>query len=385
MLSLAACSGLPSSGPSALSIQRQATVEVRTDKTDAGLNYALVDVSSAILPYFDSYQAESLQSLAGQGGPAPNFMFGFGDVVTVTIYESQPGGLFIPQSSNTAGNFVQLPQQTIDRQGNITVPYVGSVKIAGRPLTEVQNDIQKRLASKAIEPQVIISTADNRSDKVSVLGDVNTAAELPLNPAGERILDVIARAGGLSAPAIETSVTVERGSRHVTALFANIVTNAKENIYVRPGDTIYVNRERRTFLAFGASGVNGRFDFRESNLTLGEALGEAGGLLDNRADPSQVFLYRHVPRSVLQKAGVDTSQFTGDTIPVVFRADLRDPATFFAVQKFAMQDKDIIYVSNAPTTELAKFLSVINGVSNTATSVVINASDTKDALQNLAK
>lgn len=47
------------------------------------------------------------------------------------------------------------------------------------------------------------------------------------------------------------------------------------------------------------------------------------------------------------KLGIDTSKFPGQEIPVIFRANLRDPSTFFASTKFPMQDRDIIYVTNS--------------------------------------
>ena len=168
-------------------------------------------------------------------------------------------------------------------------------------------------------------------------------------------------------------MTLERRGRQATVLFDTLVEIPKENIYVSPGDTVYVNRERRTYLAFGASGLNGRFDFEESDLSLGEALGKAGGLLDNRADPAQVMLYRTVDRRTLEKAGVDVSKFTSNEVPVIFRANLRDPGAFFAVQKFGMRDKDIIYVSNSDSVELIKFLELINAISSTYSGVVGDA------------
>ncbi len=70
-----------------------------------------------------------------------------------------------------------------------------------------------------------------------------------------------------------------------------------------------IERERRTFVAFGASGFNGRFDFEETSLSLSEGLGKAGGLLDSRADAEQVMLYRIAPKALLTKLGVDLSRF----------------------------------------------------------------------------
>jgi polysaccharide export outer membrane protein len=70
-------------------------------------------------------------------------------------------------------------------------------------------------------------------------------------------------------------------------------------------------------------------------------------------------------------------------VPVIFRANLRDPSMFFAVQQFVMEDKDIIFVSNSASTELSKVLDVINGVSNTTSNLPANAVTTKNAIDEL--
>jgi polysaccharide export outer membrane protein len=247
----------------------------------------------------------------------------------------------------------------------------------------VQQEVEDLLANRAIEPQVVITVVRSRSSQVSVLGDVRSPAKFELSPAGERVLDMISQAGGLSAPGIETYVTLQRRGQTATVLYNHLANTPSENIYVAPGDTIFVNRERRTYLAFGAAGLNGRFDFEESDLTLGEALGKAGGLLDGRADPAEVVIYRTVHKDLLGKLGVDASKFAASEIPVVFRANLRDPAAFFAVQKFAMQDKDIIYISNSDSVELLKFLDLVNSVSSTASGVSSDVVTTRDALRAL--
>jgi polysaccharide export outer membrane protein len=384
LLSATGCSMLPSAGPDHSRIQSDAAIRVRAASVADTAPYALVDISSAILPYFDQTQNLSLHDgLKAANGPAPQAMLGTGDVVTVTVFESQAGGLFIPADGSRPGNFVTFPAQSVDASGNITVPYAGVVRVADRPIAAAQTEIEDRLSNRAIEPQVIISATDSKSNRLSVLGDVNQPAELDINPSGERLLDIISRAGGLKGPAVESYVTVRRGSRSATQLLATIATDARENIFVRPGDTIYVHRDRRTFLVFGASGLNGRIDFDESNLTLGEAMAKSGGLLDNRADPSQVFLYRAVPRATLDKAGIDTSRFAGDEVPVIFQADMRDPAMLFAMQQFRMQDKDVLYVANAGSVTLSKFLSMVNGISDTSAAVPANLVKTRDSVEAL--
>jgi polysaccharide export outer membrane protein len=383
--SLSSCAVLPAAGPGYRAIADGATTKSTSTSKSVGISYAMVDINKHIAKIFDYTVINSLDKGFGGGrGPAPDIPLGIGDVIQVTIFEAQAGGLFIPDDAGSRpGNYITLPSQTIDHEGMINVPYAGPVKAAGRPVSEVQDDIQKRLANRAIEPQVVITTTLSRSSNVSILGDVNTPAQLEVSPAGERVLDVIARAGGLNAPGYETYVTVERKSRQATVVFRTLVDNPKENIFVRPGDTIYVNRERRTYLLFGASQQAGRIDFEDSNLTMGEAMAKGGGLLDARANPSQVFLYREVDRKTLAEAGVDVSKYQGDVIPTVFRADLRDPAIFFAIQQFKMKDKDIIYVANADAVELTKFMAIVNDISGTTANVPSNAVTTNNSIKRL--
>ena len=381
------CTSLPSSGPSMRDVESQAVAKVTTAKKaqSVGIDYVLVDLNKAVLAHIPSTTSSSLVGGFGGGrGGAPSLPLGIGDVVQVSIFESQSGGLFIPNDAGSRpGNYVQLPQQTIDHNGTLSVPYAGRVRANGRPVEDVQREIEDVLANRAIEPQVVITKVQSRSAQVAVLGDVRTPAKIELTEAGERILDVLSEAGGLSAPGIETYVTLQRRGKSATIQYDHLVATPAENIYVAPGDTILVDRERRTYLAFGASGQNGRFDFEESNLTLGEALGKAGGLLDARADPSQVLLYRVVEKTFLTKLGVDTTRLIGETVPVIFRANLRDPAAFFAVQKFPMQDKDVVFVSTSASVELLKFLQIVNSVTSTASGVSSDAVSTRDAVREL--
>jgi polysaccharide export outer membrane protein len=380
LLLLSSCTSLPRSGPDQHTVESNATVKVEGAERKVGIDYALVDINNHVLAYASDTTSESLSGSFGGGrGGAPQIVLGVGDIVSVSVFESQSGGLFIPADAGARpGNFISLPKQTIDRQGNISVPYAGKIRAAGRPVDEVQLDIASRLANRAIEPQIVISIDESRSMEASVLGDVKEPKKIELSPAGERILDVISEAGGLSSPGAETTVTVQRRNRSVTVSYDTISARPTENIFVQPGDTIIVNRDRRTFLAFGVTGESGRFDFDDSDLTLGEALAKAGGLLDDKAEPRSVLLYRTVDKSFLDKLGVDSHKFTSDKVPVIFRANLRDPSGFFMAQKFPMQNKDIVYVSTSDSVELVKFLTILNS----ATSSVANIADTRDSIRN---
>lgn len=262
-ISLAGCTTLPRSGPSHQAIDKDASVRLVAKNKKASVDYALVDITKHVASKFDYTIINSLEKGFGATrSPPPETPLGVGDIIEITIFEAQAGGLFIPSDAGSRpGNYITLPKQTVDRSGSISVPYAGTIKVAGRSVGDVQTEIEGRLSNRAIEPQVVISTTLSRSNMISVLGDVNTPAQLNLSPGGERVLDVIARAGGLSATQYETYVNVQRRGREATVLFRSIIDRPAENIYVYPGDTVYVNRERRTYLVFGATEQAGRIDF----------------------------------------------------------------------------------------------------------------------------
>lgn len=383
---LSGCTALPRSGPDDAEFEKQAAVHVTTKDRKVGIDYALVDINKSILSSFaEAAQASIRDSFGGGRGGPPEIPLGVGDIIQVSIFEAQAGGLFIPTevAGSRPGNYITLPSQTIDRSGTLTIPYAGRIVAAGRPKEQVEQEIEEKLSNRAIEPQVVITTVTSHSSEVAVLGDVNKAGKFEVTSAGDKVLDVISAAGGISAPSIETYVTMQRNGKTGTISYDKLQTTPAENIYVAPGDTVLVNRERRTYSVYGAAGLNGRFDFEDTKLTFGEALGKAGGMLDSRADPGQVFLYRKVSRKTVQGLGIDTARFSGNEIPVIFRANMRDPSSFFAVQQFAMQDKDIIYISNSDSVELVKFLNVLNSVTSTTSGAVTDAQDAKDAANSI--
>lgn len=372
-VALSGCDTLPRSGPDDGSIEGGATASLRAEHDVSALQYVLVDIATGVLDYLTDPGPGSLfGSFGGGRGPSPELQIGTGDVIQVSIFESSAGGLFVPSDAGSRpGNFVTLPQQTVDKSGFISVPYAGLVKAGGRTLSQVQRDIEQRLVNRAIEPQAVVALIEQRSNQVTVVGEVGSPQKLTLHAGGDRILDVIAKAGGIRWPGYETFVTLQRGGRKATIYFNTLVTNPAENIFAVPGDTVYVYREQRSFLAFGASGLIGQFKFEQERLALADAVGKAGGLKDDRADPRQVFLYRLEDRRVLEKMGVDLSRFPADKtkIPAVYRTSFRDPSSFFVAQKFPIRDADIIYVSNADQVELFKFLTLVTGVTGATAQV----------------
>jgi polysaccharide biosynthesis/export protein len=351
-LSCGGCIITPASGPGSLAID--------VGLSDRGVQYGLVRITPDVIKLLSEYEPHGIAGTFPDKRPPPEIKFGIGDVVSVSIFEAAAGGLFIPiEAGVRPGNFVTLPNQAIDTGGNVSIPYAGPIRAAGRTPTQVQQAIVEAIRNRAIDPQAVVALATQNTSLISVLGEVNTPNRFPAQPAGERILDAITRAGGIKEQGNESWVVLERNGKRASVPFGAMIYDSANNIWVHPGDTIYVYREPQTFLAFGAAGQQGQFNFDQWRLTLAEAMAKAGGLLDIQADPASVYLYRREPRQLAEKLGVDCSKFEGPTVPVIYNVSFRDPAGYFLGTKLAMRNKDVVFAANAASVEIIKINALI--------------------------
>jgi len=371
---IAGCAAMPGNGPDSTSVINNAQTAARTTTATLGYSYILVDIESDNIPLIASSDVVADASFGITADVIPEIRLGVGDVIQLTVFESEAGGLFIPREAGVRpGNFVVLPPQEIGRNGKITVPYAGELTASGQTPETLESNVEQRLAGLAIEPQVTVTLLERNFAQATVVGSVENPGKYAVGTGGDRILDLIGKAGGTTTDDFSTFVTLSRMGFSVTVPYELIASTPSENIYVAPGDTINVTSELKKFYIFGASGV-GEYAFNVADVDLRTALSLASGLNDSAADPSQVFIYRLENRDVLAAMGFDVASLTsggGDTVPTIYRADFRKPDSFFMAADFGIRDGDMVYVTNARAVEFGKFFNVIRTV--TGNSVAIDA------------
>jgi len=370
----AGCSALPTAGPTVRDVQHQ---EVKDNEQ----RFDLVDLDEKVVRALLARSADSFQARFRKYSRPPQAKIGVGDSVVVSIWEAAGGGLFgaSPTEHVSAGSrSVTIPEQIVGQDGAISVPFAGRIPVAGRVPVEVQKAIEQRLAEKAIEPQAIVTVTRSVANSVTVTGEVVAGARVPLSVKGDRLLDLIAAAGGARAPVYETFVRLSRDGVTVTIPMEMLVSDPAENIYAQPGDVLTLVRLPQSFTVFGATGANTQVPFVAEKMTLVEALAKAGGLQDMRSDPAGVFLFRFErPRTVDALGRPQLGTGPDNSSPVVYRLDLSDAKSYFLAQRFPIEDKDIIYVANAELNELQKFFTLLN----TLTGPVITGIVVKSATQ----
>jgi polysaccharide export outer membrane protein len=370
LLSLGACSGfIPASGPGKNAVVDGARMQVG----DPGpidhpkLPYAVVTLDPTDVAILANDATTTGFSAGLTSTPEASVRIGVGDILSATIFEAQGGGLFLPaDAAARQGNFVQLPPQQINVDGVFTVPYGGQIHAVGLTPVQLDQAIASSISKRALEPQVIVSVQDRRSNEVTVTGDVNSSTRFGIDPGGARLLAAIARAGGPRFPTYESMVTLQRQGTSQRALLADILDDPRQNIELVGGDSVVITHEPRYFLAMGAVGqaasitqLNQRFPFEDRHLTMAEAIARAGGLADTVANPTAVFLFRFERPEVLQQLGVTVPPNAKGEIPTVYRADFNNASSLFLADEFPMRANDMIFVSDAPLVDYQKFLSII--------------------------
>lgn len=361
ILSISGCGVVPTDGPLKSDVIRDATKDV----SSKSFVYDVVDVDLNIANFVASYKPVSLEKMFGFGGQAATPVIGVGDSLAISIFEAGPDGLF-----STAEKKSITLTVVVQPDGYAPIPYVGSFKFSGKTMEAARQAIKQALEGKAVEPDVIISLADNASRTVSINGSVARASVIPLGLQGEQLTEVIAKAGGPTKAPYDSYVSLTRGKKTSKVLFQTLIDDPKENIYAKPGDQIFLTYDPQAFTALGSVGKIGHIPFNAAKLSIIEAAALAGGNDGTLADPQGYFLFRYeeerIARLVLGESRFRHSIQRGmyanrdGKYPVVYRIDMTKPQSYLIGQTFPINNKDVIYLSRHPATDLLKFLRLVS-------------------------
>jgi polysaccharide biosynthesis/export protein len=389
---LAACSTIPGNGPLAGGVQAQAQPNER-------VLFDVVPVDNRVVATLLAEPPSSFAARFKKYGEPPDLKIGVGDTLSVLLWESGAGELFggspppaplhsagalpapridavlgpLPYRSqalpgplaptNPASGAATIPDQLVQPDGTITIPYAGRIAAAGRSSAEVEEEIEAMLADKALLPQALVIDKKSPANSVSAAGEMLKGGLVPLSPDGDRLLQVIAAAGGARTPIRDVFVRLSRGKVTATIPLQTLVSHPDEDIYAAPGDTLTLIRVPQTFAIFGAAGRNAAIPFQADRLSLAEALAKSQGLNDNLANPKGVFLFRWERDRVVRALGQPIADAAPEGLsPIAYRFDLADANSYLLASEFPVQDKDVIFVADADVEPLRKVLEVVGTV-----------------------
>ncbi|KEF31632.1 Polysaccharide export lipoprotein Wza [Marinobacter nitratireducens] len=267
-----------------------------------------------------------------------------GDILNITVWDHPE--LTIPQGSDRspseAGNWVHS-------DGTIFYPYVGKVDVAGLKVTEIRDILRERLVEYIQNPQVDVTVAAFRSKRVYLTGEIKQPGTQPITNVPLTLLEAVARAGGLTEFADWTDVTLTRNGHSTTYSLRDLYKqgDTRQNILLRPNDIVHVARnDAAKVFVLGEVVEPQSINFGRSDITLADALTDAGGFSQATADASGIFVVRKAPSE-------------SDKIANVFQLNARNATALVLADQFKLQPRDIVYVTAAPIARWNRLIAQI--------------------------
>ena len=345
---LAGCATLPSSGPTGGQIEKSAVAP-----KDGTVPIQVVSIRAiADVPGADTVTRPLLPDLT----PPPTDMIGPGDVLDVNIYEA---GVTLFSNGSSAGGVGQiganpgvqlqkLPPTRVDDLGDITIPYAGTLHVAGITTGEVEAMIRNSLSRMSQNPQVIVTLNQAITNSIIVGGEVAKPGRLVLQTNRETLSEVIALAGGYRGNARDLLLRIVRGEQSVDVRVNDLIDNPKLDVRAYPGDRLMLISNPLSYSVLGASGRVEQIPFSRSSVSLAEAVATAGGVNPGIGNPAAIFVFRYVRDE------------QGNEVPKVYHLNMMKTPSYFLAQRFVMQDKDVLYFGNAAANQPSKLIQLIS-------------------------
>jgi polysaccharide export outer membrane protein len=219
---------------------------------------------------------------------------------------------------------------------------------SGHTIQGLEKEIERAMVGLSQSPRAIVAVIESPYNSVLLAGTIRKSGRVMLNPAGDRLLDIIAESGGTTDQPYDTMVRFTRSQTSKSIRLNAIDPGGSSNIQLLPGDRIEALHQPLTFMVMGAANKVIQQPFEAAHISLAEALSKVSGLNDSLADPKSVFLFRNISPS------------DSNVLPKIYRLNMMNPQSFIWAQNITMRDKDLIYISSAQANIPLKFLTIVN-------------------------
>ena len=304
------------------------------------------------------------------------YKIGNSDILSITIWDHPE--LTAPNGENGfAGHMV-------GNDGKFYFPYAGKIQAQGKTANQVRRELESKLQSFITKPQVSVSLANFRSQKVYTSGAVVTPSTLMVNDSPMTVRDAISKSGGVKPFEYTGYATLARNNQNISIDLNRMLkyNDNRQNFILRNGDRLNIIERDEAEKAEILDPIKLRFEMDkersiarlkkelerelkseqakvfvmgevlkpgsvkyqvEEGMTLAEAINDAGSFKEETVNPKGTFVIRKESES--------------DKIPTVYQLPLASVQSMFFAEQFTVRPRDIIYVTAAPATRWNRILN----------------------------
>lgn len=290
------------------------------------------------------YRSRALPGMRPAACGAPRFALGHLALAAFLLFcfLRGPSALFAAQTDYVLGPEDEVSitvwdhpdltrKERINLEGKISFPLIGDLRVTGLSQLQLEKKLKEMLADGYIvDPQVSVQVTEYRSQKVFVIGEVNSPGAYPLTKK-TLLVEAIAMAGGVKPEADHEVMIVRPKKNHVPKSpllpdeadpsellkvnLRNVLEGERtENIEVLNLDTIFVPKIK-VFYVTGEVKRPGQYTFMKG-MTVLHAVSTAGGFTEKAAKKKVKTVREKEGKKVDLYLPMDDLIEPGDTIVV---------------------------------------------------------------------
>lgn len=334
------------------------------------------------------------------------YRIGVGDVL---LLATPRGDDTVEQLAGLVAAQNQRQGYAVQDDGDIAIPEIGRIMVAGLTLADAEDAIFERLIEQQIDPTFSLEVAEFNSQRISVGGAVANPGVVPVTMNAMYLDEVLASAGGLALSDdafavirlyrdgelyqiptedlfsnqglrrirlidgdsifVDTAYDLDQAQSYFEEVIAraeytraaradaireleaeiSIRRNALEESRQNFRDRLELGAEGREYVYIaGEVGTPGRFELPyENRAMLADALFEAGGWAEGTGNPSQIYVLR----------GQDSSAYLNAV--TAYRLDGSNAANLVLATRMELRPGDVIFIAEQPVTRWNRVITQI--------------------------